>query len=102
MTRDERVMLAAYRCLYPQAREIGGATVLRSDEAPGSPMLNRIVGLGRNGPATEAGLDEALAAIGDDVTCYVAVAPGAQPGGSGGLVARTGARAWVGLDGLPP
>jgi GNAT superfamily N-acetyltransferase len=79
MTRDERVMLAAYRCLYPQAREIGGATVLRSDEAPGSPMLNRIVGLGRNGPATEAGLDEALAAIGDDVTCYVAVAPGAQP-----------------------
>ena len=42
-------------------------------------MLNRIVGLGVDEPATEAALDAALAAIGDDVTCYVAVAPEAQP-----------------------
>ena len=79
MNRDERVTLAAYRCLYPDAVVVGGATVLRSSEAPDSPMLNRIVGLGRNAPATEAGLDQALAAIGDDVTCYVSLAPGAEP-----------------------
>jgi len=79
MTRDERVMLAAYRCLYADAVETGGATVLRAAEAPDSPMLNRIVGLGRTEPATEAGLDQALAAIGEDVTCYVSVAPEARP-----------------------
>ena len=72
-------MLAAYRCLYPEVVETGGATVLRAAEAPDSPMLNRIVGLGLTEPATEAGLDQALAAIGDDVTCYVSVAPGAHP-----------------------
>jgi GNAT superfamily N-acetyltransferase len=79
VTRDERVMLLAYRCLYPEAVEVGGATVLRSAEAPDSPMLNRVAGIGCNEPATEAGLDEALDAIGDDVTCYVSVSPGAQP-----------------------
>lgn len=86
-------MLAAYRCLYPGAVEAGGATVLRSAEAPDSPMLNRIVGLGRNEAATEAGLDRALAAIGDDVTCYVAVAPGAQP---------SAVEHWLGARGLEP
>jgi hypothetical protein len=101
VTRDERIMLAAYRCLYPDAAEVGGATVLRSAEAPDSPMLNRIVGLGRSEPATEAGLDEALAAIGDDVTCYVSVAPGAQPTKLVDWIrARAGAR--LGLDGIPP
>ncbi len=79
MEREARVSLAAYRCLYPGAVELGGVTVLRADEAPLSPMLNRIVGLGVDEPATEAALDEALAAIGDDVSCYVAVAPGARP-----------------------
>ena len=42
-------------------------------------MLNRIVGLGVGRPATEADIDEALAAIGTGVTFYVAVAPDAQP-----------------------
>jgi GNAT superfamily N-acetyltransferase len=42
-------------------------------------MVNRLVGLGVDEPATEAALDEALAAIGDDVSCYVAVAPEARP-----------------------
>ncbi len=79
MDRETRVSLAAYRCLYPRAVELGGVTVLRADAAPLSPMLNRIVGLGVDEPATEAALDEALAAIGDDVSCYVAVAPGAGP-----------------------
>lgn len=46
MNRDERVTLAAFRCLYPDVVEIGGATVLRSPSVPTSPMLNRVVGPG--------------------------------------------------------
>ena len=79
MNREERVSLAAYRCLYPDAVELGGVTVLRADAAPLSPMLNQIVGLGVDAPATEEALDAALAAIGEDVSCYVAVAPEARP-----------------------
>ena len=79
MERAERVALAAYRCLYPGAVEFDGVTVLRADVAPLSPMLNQIVGLGVDRPATEELLDAALAAIGDDVNCYVAVAPEARP-----------------------
>jgi len=79
MEREARVSLAAYRCLYPEGVELGGATVLRAEAAPESPMLNRIVGLGVDEPATEETLDAALAAMGDDVTCYVAVAPDARP-----------------------
>jgi GNAT superfamily N-acetyltransferase len=79
MEREERVSLAAYRCLYADAVEFDGVTVLRANEAPLSPMLNQIVGLGVDRPATEDLVDAALAAIGDDVTCYVAVAAGAHP-----------------------
>lgn len=76
-----RVSLAAYRRLYAYAdvAEFDGITVLRGAVAPLSPMLNQIVGLGVDGPATETALDRALTAIGDDVACYVAVAPGARP-----------------------
>ena len=52
---------------------------MRVPEAPGSPMVNRIVGLGVESPATEAHVDAALAAMGAGVTFYVAVAPGARP-----------------------
>jgi hypothetical protein len=76
--REERVSLEAAKA-FSSAVEAGGATVLRVPEAPGSPMLNRIVGLGVERPATEADLDRALAAIGTGVTFYVAVAPGARP-----------------------
>jgi GNAT superfamily N-acetyltransferase len=79
MSREERTAVAAYRCLYPDAVELGGVTVMRAAAAPESPLLNRIVGLGVEEPATEDLLDAALAAIGDDVACYVAVAPGARP-----------------------
>ena len=79
MKREKRVSLAAYCCLYPGAVDLGGVTVLRADVAPASPMLNQIVGLGVDTPATEDALDAALAAIGDDVSCYVAVEPDAEP-----------------------
>ena len=90
MEREDRVSLAAYRCLYPGAVELGGVTVLRADEAPLSPMVNRIVGLGLVEPATESALDEALAAIGEDVSCYVAIAPEARPAELGGWLAERG------------
>jgi hypothetical protein len=78
MTREQRVALRA-QVVFSSATEAGGATVLRVPEAPASPMLNRVVGLGVERPATEADVDEALAAIGAGVTFYVAVAPGARP-----------------------
>jgi GNAT superfamily N-acetyltransferase len=64
---------------YSSAAEAGGAIVLRVAEAPDSPMLDRVVGPGVETPATEADVDEALAAIGPGVTFYVAVAPAARP-----------------------
>jgi GNAT superfamily N-acetyltransferase len=79
MTREERVMLKALMALS-SAVETGGATVLRVPEVPESPMLNRVVGLGVESAATEADVDEALAAMGTGVTFYVAVAPSARPG----------------------
>ena len=78
LTREQRVALAATSA-FGSRIETGGAIVLRAPEAPGSPMLNRIVGLGVGRPATEADIDEALAAIGSGVTFYVAVAPAARP-----------------------
>lgn len=69
----------AYRALAPQSGEVAGATVLRVPEAPDSPMLNRIVGLGVAEPATENILDEALSALDAGTTYYVALAPGAEP-----------------------
>ena len=80
MTRDERVMLAAYRCLYPDAVEVGGATRVAIRGGAGLPDAepHRRTRL-RASPRPKQGWIEALAAIGDDVTCYVAVAPRAQP-----------------------
>jgi GNAT superfamily N-acetyltransferase len=78
MTREERCALAAMSALAT-ASEAGGATVLRVLEAPESPMLNRIVGLGVERPATPGDVDETLAAMGAGLTFYVAVAPDAQP-----------------------
>ncbi len=40
--------------------EVEGAVVPLAPEAPDSPMLNRVVGLGLDGPATEAQVDTAL------------------------------------------
>ena len=94
MTREERVMLKASMA-FSSAAQAGGAIVLRVPEAAESPMLNRVVGLGVQSPATEADVDEALAAMGAGVTFYVAVAPGARPVGlPGWLRARGLERGW--------
>ena len=62
----ERISLDAYSVVYgPAAIRVARATCLRAPQAPDSPMLNRVVGLGTDGPVDEATLDEALAAMGD-------------------------------------
>jgi GNAT superfamily N-acetyltransferase len=79
MTREERVAVDAYRVLDPEATDVAGAVVLRLPAAPSSPMMNRVVGLGVGAPATETALDAAIAAMGEGITYYVAVAPAAEP-----------------------
>jgi GNAT superfamily N-acetyltransferase len=76
----ETIGLLGYRALYGHdAVDVApGVVALRAPQAPGSPMLNRVVGLGVVAPATEEILDAAIAELGD-ATFYVAVAPGARP-----------------------
>jgi GNAT superfamily N-acetyltransferase len=76
----ERISEAALRSMYgAEAVSAGGATCLRAPLAPASPMLNRVVGLGLERPATEADLAEVEKAMGA-VDFYVAVSPSARPG----------------------
>jgi GNAT superfamily N-acetyltransferase len=76
----ERLALDAYRAFYGRnAIPVGGGAVaFRADEAPGSPMINRVVGLGLEEPATETMVDAALEALAG-TTHYVAISPGARP-----------------------
>jgi GNAT superfamily N-acetyltransferase len=90
MEREARVSIAAYRSLYPDAVDLGGVSVMRTSAAPASPMLNQITGLGVDEPATEEVLDAALAAMGEEVSCYVAVAPEARPEALTGWLADRG------------
>jgi GNAT superfamily N-acetyltransferase len=76
--QERRVLLAAYSFLG-LAETSGSTTVITTPEAPDSPMLNRIVGLGMLGEAVEADLDEALALVPRGTTYYVAIEPGAEP-----------------------
>jgi GNAT superfamily N-acetyltransferase len=78
MSREERVMLAAYAAVQ-ETVQLDGAVVLLGPEAPGSPMLNRVVGLGTRRPATEQDVDAAMAAVPEGTTFYVAVSPTARP-----------------------
>ena len=84
----ERISLAAYLPVYGDAAvRVGGATCLRAETAPDSPMLNRIVGLGTAGALDERDVDAALAAMGD-TSFYVAVGPDADPALGRMLAAR--------------
>jgi GNAT superfamily N-acetyltransferase len=80
VTALEALSLAAYRALYAEQAIVlgGGVVALRADVAPGSPMLNRILGLGVDEPATEEAVDTALDAL-TGTTHYVAVSPDARP-----------------------
>lgn len=90
--RELRVANAAYRSLGPVV-DVGTATLLLCPEAPGSPMLNRVVGLGTDSPATEGELDAVLAAVPPGTTYYVAVEPDASP---------DALPAWLAARGLEP
>ena len=84
----ERISFDAYLPVYGrEAIDVGGATCLRAPHAPESPMLNRMVGLGVDGPVDEAQLDDAIAAMGD-TSFYVAVSPSADAALDGLLEAR--------------
>lgn len=100
-------MLDAYR-RFSDVVETDGAVVVLVPEAPDSPMLNRIVGLGADGPATEAQVEEALAAVPSGVRFYVAIAPEAGPPALAGWLQARGLEpgwGWMtfrrGLDTLP-
>jgi hypothetical protein len=90
----ERISLSAYLPVYgTDAVRVGDATCLRAPYAPAAPMLNRVVGLGLDGPVHESLLDEALAAMGD-TAFYVAVSPTADPALDGLLDARGLEEGW--------
>jgi hypothetical protein len=90
----EHIALSAYLPVYgADAVRVGDATCLRAPYAPASPMLNRVVGLGLDGPVDEGLLDEALAAMGD-TAFYVDVSPTADPSLDGLLEARGLEEGW--------
>lgn len=93
--REVRTSNAAYRHLGP-AIDVGRQTcVLLCPEAPGSPMVNRVVGLGVGGPAAEEELDAALALVPPGTSFYVSIEPGAEPPTLGAwLAARSLAPGW--------
>jgi GNAT superfamily N-acetyltransferase len=76
--REHRVSVAAYVGLG-RVTEAGGAIVITTPAAPGTPMLNRVVGLGLDRPATQDDVDAALAVVPAGVTFYVAVSQQAEP-----------------------
>jgi GNAT superfamily N-acetyltransferase len=94
MDRVERVSLSAFRSMHPEGvAELPGATALRMPAAHSSPMLNRIVGLGLDGLATEQQLDAAIAAM-SGLWYYVSVSPAARPAAAIGD--------WLGARGFAP
>jgi GNAT superfamily N-acetyltransferase len=85
----EALSASAYLSFYGDRANVleGGAVVFRIDEAPRSPMLNRVVGLGVERPASDELLDSALQALAG-TTFYVAESPSAVPPLGGRLRAR--------------
>jgi GNAT superfamily N-acetyltransferase len=95
LTREERVVLQAYRSLAPESAEVGGGVAMRFPAAPDSPMLNRVVGLGVRRTASEEDVDAALAWMGSSTSFYVAVSGSARPSElDSWLAARGLERAW--------
>ena len=79
MSELERIAETAFASFYgADAVPIAGAMCLRAPSAPDVPMLNRVVGLGRNRDVTDADLDAIEQAM-SDVSYYVALSPDADP-----------------------
>jgi len=74
----ENIGYQAMKSLNPDARELGGATLLKNESAPDSAMLNRVVGLGLEQPATEREVDQIVTLM-SGVRYFVAVSPFARP-----------------------
>ncbi len=93
--RAERLSTAAFRSFFGERTlELPGATLFRAPEAPATPMLNRVVGLGASKPATEEQLDAAIAAM-DGLRFYVSVSADARPPElAGWLQSRGFERGW--------
>jgi GNAT superfamily N-acetyltransferase len=90
MDELEQISEAALEGIYGERMVFaGGARCFRMPEVPESRMLNRIVGLGVQREATEADIDEALAAMGE-TTFYVALSPGARPASLDAMLAARG------------
>ena len=90
MNRAARVSTNAFRNMFPEGvAELSGATALRMPPARSSPMLNRIVGLGLEGPATEEQLEDAIAAMAG-LRYYVSISPAAEPAELGDWLAARG------------
>lgn len=90
--REHRAALAAFAAVG-ETVILEGSVLLHQPGAPDSPMVNRVVGLGVERPATEGDVDEALDAMPRGTTFYVAVAPRAEP---------QELSAWLGSRGLEP
>jgi GNAT superfamily N-acetyltransferase len=90
MDELERISEEALEGIYgARTISVGGARCFRLPEAPESPMLNRVVGLGVTRAATEADIAESFAAMGD-TTFYVAVSPSARPASLDAMLAARG------------
>jgi GNAT superfamily N-acetyltransferase len=86
----EQISDGAYATLYEgRSTHVGGALCLMADEAPDSPMLNRVVELGVTREASEEDVDAVLAAMAGR-TFYVAVSPSARPAALDAMLAARG------------
>jgi GNAT superfamily N-acetyltransferase len=90
MDELERIAEAALEALYgDRVLCAGGGRCFRIAEAPESPMLNRVVGLGVEREATAADVDETFEAMGE-TTFYVAISPSAHPVSLDAMLAARG------------
>jgi GNAT superfamily N-acetyltransferase len=90
MDQLERISEAALEVIYgDRVVRAGGSRCFRIAEAPESPMLNRVVGLGVEREATDADVDETFVAMGE-TTFYVAISPSARPASLDAMLAARG------------
>lgn len=89
VARAGRCAEAAYASFTPDVVRLEGATLLRTPSDPDVPMVNRVVGLGVEAPATADLLNEVVTGMAG-LTHYVAVAPDAGPAALTGWLSARG------------